>query len=215
MSASSVGATKMRATTSFSAPPPASCTIGATVDTSSADSQLMMAPSPSRPASFSIPSRSAATRIGGTASGRTPRRNPFTLNDGVSIVTFSPENAARRNAITSLVRWYGDSNGMPFQPSTITFDDVPMPSANRPGAASASDAADCAMQAGPRVNAGTIAVPSRSDGAHTDASAKRREGVVRHRLRRPQVRVPEVGQLHDPVPLLVQRERRSRGTVMP
>ena len=27
------------------------------------------------------------------------------------------------------------------------------------------------MQAGPRVKAGTIAVPRRSDGAHTDASA--------------------------------------------
>ena len=65
VSASSVGATKIRATTSFSTPPPACCTMGATVDTSSADSQLMMAPSPSRPASFSIPSRSAATRIGG------------------------------------------------------------------------------------------------------------------------------------------------------
>ncbi len=162
----------MRATTSFSTPSPAFCTIGATVETSSAESQLMMAPSPSRPASFSIPSRSAATSTGGTTSGRTPRRNPFTSNDGVSIVTFSPENAARRNAITSFVCWYGDSNGMPFQFSTITFDDVPMPSANRPGAASASEAADCARQAGPRVNTGTMAVPSRSEGAHTDANAK-------------------------------------------
>ena len=71
----------------------------------------------------------------------------------------------------SLVRWYGASNGMPFQPSTITFDEVPMPKAKRPGAASASEATDCAMHAGPRVNAGTMAVPSRSDGAHTDASA--------------------------------------------
>ena len=59
---------------------------------------------------------------------------------------------------------------MPFQPSTITFDDVPMPKAKRPGAASASDATDCARHAGPRVKAGTIAQPSRSDGAHTDAS---------------------------------------------
>ena len=33
--------------------------------------------------------------------------------------------------------WYGSSNGMPFQPSTITLDEVPMPKANRPGAASA------------------------------------------------------------------------------
>ena len=45
-----------------------------------------------------------------------------------------------------------------------------MPSTNRPGAACASDPVDCARHAGPRVNAGMIAVPSRSDGAHCDAS---------------------------------------------
>jgi hypothetical protein len=61
---------------------------------------------------------------------------------------------------------------MPFQPSTITFDEVPIPNASRPGAAWASDPTDCAMHAGPRVNAGTIAVPSRSDGAHTEARAR-------------------------------------------
>src|SRR4051812_5334756 len=55
-------------------------------------------------------------------------------------------------------------NGMPFQASTITSDEVPIPSANRPGARPASVAADIAMVAGPRVNAGTIAVPSRSAG---------------------------------------------------
>ena len=27
----------------------------------------------------------------------------------------------------SRTRWYGFSNGMPFQRSTITFDEVPMP----------------------------------------------------------------------------------------
>ena len=67
--------------------------------------------------------------------------------------------------------WYGSSNGMPFQRSTITFDEVPMPNATRPGAASASVATDWASSAGPRVNAGTMAEPSRSDGAHTEASA--------------------------------------------
>ena len=59
---------------------------------------------------------------------------------------------------------------MPFHPSTITFDDVPIPRTNRPGAACASEPTDCARQAGPRVNAGMIAVPSRNDGAHTEAS---------------------------------------------
>ncbi len=55
VSASSVGATKMRATTSLAAPSPAACTIGATVFTSSAASQLMMAPSPSRPGQLQHP----------------------------------------------------------------------------------------------------------------------------------------------------------------
>ena len=46
-----------------------------------------------------------------------------------------------------------------------------MPNATRPGAASASDATHCASVAGPRVNDGTMADPSRSVGAHTDARA--------------------------------------------
>ena len=46
-----------------------------------------------------------------------------------------------------------------------------MPSANRPGAASARAAALCAMVGAPRVNAGTIAVPRRSVGAQAAASA--------------------------------------------
>ena len=66
---------------------------------------------------------------------------------------------------------YGSSKGMPFQPSTITFEEVPMPNATRPGAASARVATDCASSAGPRVNAGTMALPSRSDGAQAEASA--------------------------------------------
>jgi hypothetical protein len=46
---------------------------------------------------------------------------------------------------------YGSTKGTPFQRSTITFDDEPIPSANRPGAASAIAAADCAISAGARV----------------------------------------------------------------
>ena len=47
-----------------------------------------------------------------------------------------------------------------------------MPSANRPGRG-LGQRADALGQAapGPRVNAGTMAVPRRSDGAHTEASA--------------------------------------------
>ena len=75
---SSDGATNRRATISLSAP--WAVTIGATFATSSAESQLTMAPSPSRPARFNIPSRSAATRIGTGCSGTAPApsRKPFT-----------------------------------------------------------------------------------------------------------------------------------------
>src|SRR5687767_870191 len=53
----------------------------------------------------------------------------------------------------------------------MTSEDEPMPMATRPGAASASAPAHWAIVAGARVNAGTIAVPSRSVGAHALASA--------------------------------------------
>jgi len=46
---------------------------------------------------------------------------------------------------------YGSVNGTPFQRSTMTLLDDPIPIANRPGAASAIDATDCAKQAGARV----------------------------------------------------------------
>ena len=59
---------------------------------------------------------------------------------------------------------------MPFQLPTITGLDAPRPSTKRPGAAAASAAADIAISAGPRVYTGTIAVPSRSDGSHTDVN---------------------------------------------
>ncbi len=84
---------------------------------------------------------------------------------------FSPASAARRNRTTSLVRWYGSANGMPFHRSTITFDEEPTPITKRPGAASASAATDWASSAGPRVKAGMMATPRRSSGAHCDARA--------------------------------------------
>src|SRR3954463_3696153 len=148
VSASSDGQQKMRATTSLPSP-----TYGTTVFTSSADSQLMMAPSPSRPASFNMPGRSAATSTGGagTPSGNgRPSLKPLTLNVSYSSVTFSPESAALRNRTVSRVRLNGSSNGMPFHRSTMTFDDVPTPMATRPGAASHSAAALWASSAGPR-----------------------------------------------------------------
>ena len=61
---------------------------------------------------------------------------------------------------------------MPFQRSTMTSDDVPMPKAKRPGAASAMAATLMAMRPGPRVKAGMIATPSRAAGAHCDAKVR-------------------------------------------
>ncbi len=46
-----------------------------------------------------------------------------------------------------------------------------MPSVNRPGARSASVAADMASRPGPRVETGTMALPSRRPGAHCAAIA--------------------------------------------
>jgi hypothetical protein len=57
---------------------------------------------------------------------------------------------------------YGSTKGTPFHFSTMTLLDEPMPMANRPGAASASDATHCANAAGERVKAGTIADSARA-----------------------------------------------------
>lgn len=72
----------------------------------------------------------------------------------------------------SRARLNGSSNGVLFHFSTITLDEVPTPRTKRPGAAAARVAAEIARVAGPRVNTGTIAVPRRSVGAHTLASAR-------------------------------------------
>ena len=85
--------------------------------------------------------------------------------------TFSPDSASRRKRTTSRTFLYGSTNGTPFQRSTMTLLDEPMPMANRPGAASASEATHWARHAGARVNAGTIAVPRRSRGSHAAARA--------------------------------------------
>ena len=165
------GHTKIRAVISFGVPSAASCTTFATVVTSSGLNQLMIAPSASRAARRNIPSRRAATRIGGCTSGRIPRRNPFTLKVSYSLVTFSPDNASFKKRTTSRTFLYGSSNGTPFHFSTITLLEEPTPITKRPGAASAIVATDCANSAGVRVNAGTMAVPKRRRGSHAAAMA--------------------------------------------
>ena len=168
---SSLGQTKIRAVISFSTPLAASFTTFATLVTSCALSQLIMTPSASRAPNFSIPSRSAAIKIVGFCAGLMLRRNPSTLNVSYSLVIFSPENASCMNRTTSRTFLYGSTNGTPFQRSTITLLDEPIPIAKRPGAASASAATLCAITGAVRVYAGTIAVPSRRRGSQAAASA--------------------------------------------
>ena len=96
-------------------------------------------------------SRRAATRIGGFCSGRMPSRNPWISNVSYCLATFSPDSASRRNRTTSRTFLYGSTNGTPFQRSTMTLLDDPMPMAKRPGAASASVATHWARHAGERV----------------------------------------------------------------
>ena len=131
----------------------------------------MIAPSASRPASFNMPSRNAATKICGFTSGRIPRRNPSMLKVSYCLVIFSPVIASCKNLTTSRTFLYGSTNGIAFHFSTITLLDEPMPIANLPGAASAIVATLWAINAGERVYAGTIAVPSRSRGSHAAAIA--------------------------------------------
>ena len=143
---SSDGNTKIRATISLPGP-----TSGTTLVTSSAPSQLMIAPSASRPAKRSIPGRRPATRIGGGTSGGRPSRKPLIVKVSKAASTFSPVKAWRRKRTRSRVRLYGSSKGMSFHRSTMTLDEVPTPRANFPGAASARAAALWARSAGPRV----------------------------------------------------------------
>ena len=158
-----------------------------------------------------MPSRSAATRIGGCSGTVMPSRKPLTANVSYSSVTFSPVSAARRNRIVSRTRWYGLSNGMPFHRSTITSDDVPMPSAKRPGRGlahrSRPSTRACARRGCTRARS---RCRSRSAGAHCAASDERRERVVAARLGRPQVGVAEVDELLHDLALLEQRDAVER-----
>jgi hypothetical protein len=72
----------------------------------------------------------------------------------------------------SLVLANGLTNSPAFQRSTMAGEEAPMPRTKRSGARSASVAADMASRPGPRVETGTIALPSRSPGAHSEAIAR-------------------------------------------
>ena len=152
-----------------------------------------------------MPGRNAATRIGGTSSTRMPSRKPFTANVSYSCVTFSPASEVRRNRIVSRTRRYGSSNGMPFQFSTMTLDDVPIPSANRPGAAWTMLATVSASVAAPR-----DCRPEPQRRRPCRRQRQRREGVGAAGLGRPEVRVAERGDLLEPLPVRVQRDAVER-----
>ncbi len=98
-----------------------------------------------------MPGRSAASRTGGGGSGGRSRRNRSTRKVGYAAVTGPPANAARRKRSVSRTLPYGAVCAMPFQPSTMLGEEAPMPSANRPGAHSASEVVVIASRAGPRV----------------------------------------------------------------
>ena len=75
---------------------------------------------------------------------------PRTANVSYAASMRSPASAARRKRSVSRMRATGFSRRAAFQPSTIASDEVPMPRAKRPGAASATAAASIASSAGPR-----------------------------------------------------------------
>ena len=80
-----------------------------------------------------------------------------------------------------------------------------MPRAKRPGAAWARAPTLWAIRAGPRVKAGTMAVPEPQLGRPGRGQGERGEGVGAVGLARPGVGVAEPAQLREPVPLGVQR----------
>ena len=119
--------------------------------TSSGESQFKTAPSAASPATRSMPGRSAATWIGMGWIGGLVSLNPSTENVSPRNTTRSPASAGLRNWTISLTRVAGRSNVPPFHVSTMGWEPAPMPRQKRPGAISASPAADTASVAGPRV----------------------------------------------------------------
>ena len=164
--ASAVGQTNSRAISSQSGPATAR-----TAGASDGASQFVIAPSASDAASRTMPGRSAARASPGGWAGGGSSRKPLMAKLSYPALTFSPASAARRKSSVSRARWYGRASSMPFHASTITGEEVPMPSTNRPGARAATVAAFIASRAGPRVKIPAMAVPSRSRSVHWAASA--------------------------------------------
>ena len=116
----------------------------------------MNAPSASSAASASILGRSAASTIGtGTVTGRSSRMPPIPRSAGT-------DSTGRSASVAHRIFASGRSNWSSLKRSTITFDDAPRPSTNRPALASCIAAAVWASTPGPRVNGLTTPVASRT-----------------------------------------------------
>src|SRR3990167_446105 len=125
----------------------ASRTTAPELGTSSGESQLRIAPSPTSPATRSMPGRSAATWIGtGAATGRLSRK-PSTANVSPRNTTRSPASARRRNSAISRTRAAGRAKRPPFQLSTIGWGAAPIPRQKRPGAGAGGPARPPAVPA--------------------------------------------------------------------
>ena len=150
----------------------------------------MMAPSPTSPATRSMPGRRAATWIGtGPATGRL-RRKPSTESVRPENVTRSPASAARRTWTISRTRVAGRSNRPPFHASTMGCEPAPMPRQKRPG----RDLGDARRARRERGGAAREDVGDRRAHAHAGGGAdhgQRREAVDVVHLERPRVRVAE------------------------
>ena len=76
--------------------------------------------------------------------------SPVIVEDWNGLELARPYQRAR-DTLVFLARWYGRARASPFHSSTITGEEVPMPSTNRLGARLAQVAAFMASSAGPRV----------------------------------------------------------------
>ena len=210
-SAFSLGHTKIRATTSRSSPPAASLTTFVTVDTSVADNQLMITPSASRPASLSIPSRSAATRIGGLLLGADAEPEPLDLERVVLLGDLLAGEGVAQEAhdVADLLVGLDERDAVP-----ALDDDV----ARRPDADGEATGRGVGHRRHALGHARGRAGVGRDDG-RAEAQARlprggegeRGEGVGAVGLGRPQVGVAEVGELGELVPVGVQRAGQRRG----
>ena len=210
-SAFSLGQTKIRATISRSAPPAASCTTPATVRTSAGDNQLMIAPSASRPARRNIPSRRAAIRIGGVTSGRMPSRKPLISNvsNFCADLLAAERGTQEADHVAHLLVRLDERHAVP------ALDDHVARRADADGEATRRGVG----QRGHGLRQARRRARVRRHDGRAEAQARlprrgqgeRGEGIGAVGLRRPDVGVPEVGDLGVPLAVRVQRTGQRHG----